>query len=160
MRHDGDRGGHLVHDIPEDRISDPREEEGWFRRLPEGAKRELRDRWRTDEGRLSTIQGRWRARNVRYVVEGVGLLVVFEVLFGQATPLSFGAAAGVGAVMGLVCAALRAGRESYLVAGVAAHCLLGLIAYGRAFHLGLLQYVAYGALCLLPIDDIRQSLGY
>ncbi len=108
---------HPVHDLPEDRVGDPREEQEWFQRLPEHAKEEMRDRWRGQERQLDRIRQRSKESIVRYAVEGAAILPLFEIVFFSPGWLRIGASILAGALMGLVCALTRAGQYRYLLVG-------------------------------------------
>ncbi|MCZ6572026.1 MAG: hypothetical protein O7C98_02545 [Planctomycetota bacterium] len=108
---------HHVHDLPEDRVGDPREEQEWFQRLPEHAKEEMRERWRGQERHLDRIRQRSKESIVRYAVEGAAILPLFEIIFFSPGWVRFGASIIAGALMGLVCALTRAGQYRYLLIG-------------------------------------------
>jgi len=94
-----------LHHVPEDRVGDPRENEGWFRRLPAAMQDELRERWRHEEG-AGTRQRARRHRNVRvYGAESAVVYVLLMVLFAASRldVLLIAAifAVGTGSVLGL-----------------------------------------------------------
>ena len=101
-----------VHEIPEDRVHDPREEAEWFCRLPEHAREEYRDRWRVQEVGTQKVQETRRQTTTRYVVEGTAITVFCAILIGPGfwtlilAPL-------VGGAMGAVARALRLLRFGY-----------------------------------------------
>ena len=101
-----------VHEIPEDREHDPREQEEWFHRLPEQAREEMRDRWRAHEHGTQKVRETRRLTTKRYVTEGAAIAAFCAVLVGAGI---FGLilAALVGGVMGAIARAARLTRFGY-----------------------------------------------
>ena len=117
----------MVHEIPEDRIDDPREHEEWFCRLPVHGREELRRRWRIAEG-IGAEYRDTRARTTRrYVLEGAALFAVFDLLVAFFTSFHAGRfliAAIVGAGFGWVSRRLYVGRFGYGALGAFLYCLI------------------------------------
>ena len=99
-----------VHEIPEDREHDLREQEEWFHRLPEHAREEMRDRWRAQQAGTQKVRETRRLTTKRYVAEGAAIAAFCAVLAGSGF---FGLilAALVGGVMGAIARAARFTKE-------------------------------------------------
>ena len=108
-----------LHEIPEDRLHDPREHSEFFQGLPEHAKEEFRDRWRRDEGRHEEIRDLRRYTWKLHIGEMVACFVFFHIFGILHHPLIFVVAVVAGGLTGAVAAALRAGPLLYpVIAGV------------------------------------------
>jgi hypothetical protein len=114
----------LVHDVPEDRVQDPREDDEWFRRLPERAKQEMRGRWRTQDLQGAQIRELRKVSTWRYVAQGAALLLIIETVFAPSSWARTGAALLAGAALGFACALVRAGRDGFVALGIP--CYLGM----------------------------------
>lgn len=114
-----------LHEIPEDRLHDPREESEFFQGLPEKAKEEMRERWRKDEGYHEEIQELRRYTWKLHMAEMAGFFVFFHIFSILAHPAMILVALLVGALTGALAAWLRAGPLLYpFIAG------LGYVASG------------------------------
>ncbi|MHC4932649.1 MAG: hypothetical protein ACYTGV_10725 [Planctomycetota bacterium] len=142
-----------VYEISGQESDDPREREEWFLRLPEHAKREMRERWSAQAGRSVAQKARRRSTTRRYLVEGVALFVLPLLSFYPFTAQTFFLAVAVGLGVGFVAARIRAGAYRYsgvAVAGFAAFTLaIGWVNIFAAF-----WYVGIG--CLLGIGHTLQ----
>jgi len=108
-----------LHEIPEDRLHDPREQSEFFHGLPEEAKEEFRERWRREEGRHEEIRALRRYTWKLHVAEMVGCFVFFHVFGILHHPVILVVAVVAGALTGTVAAATRAGPLLYpVIAGV------------------------------------------
>ena len=120
----------MVHEIPEDRIADPREQEEWFCRLPAHGREELRRRWRIAEG-ISAEYRDTRQRTTRgYAIEGAVFFAIFDLLVVFVTNfrgVRFLLAVIVGAAFGWVVRRLYLARFGYAALAAALYCLI----YGK-----------------------------
>lgn len=108
-----------LHEIPEDRLHDPREESEFFQGLPEEAKEEFRDRWRREEGRHEEVRELLRYTWKVYIAEMAGCFVFFHVFGILHSPVIFLVAVVAGGLTGAVAAAAHAGPLLYpVIAGV------------------------------------------
>ena len=105
--------GGPLHEIPEDRLHDPREESEFFQSFPEEAKEEMRERWRKDEGHdVDVIELRKQTWKL-YVIEMAGFFVFFHIFNIVRSPSMILVALVVGGLTGAVAALLRAGTTLY-----------------------------------------------
>lgn len=140
-----------VFETPEDRAGDAREEAEWFQRLPDHAKEDLRERWRTQEGE-GRHQKKRRKRTTRvYVVESTVIFLLLEILLHSPTWISALAAPLFGAATGLAAGLLRSNGPTYASLFSAGYLLFGATAGGRHF--------AYYLLSVLIVLCIGSALG-
>mgnify|MGYP006969366751 FL=1 len=104
--------------------TDPREEAEWFRRLPEHAKEEYRERWRLEGGREELRHARRRSTEVRYLVEAVLFLAVLEFLFFSLSAKRLMLLAVPGIAMGWVCHRIKANRWTYTMVALVPYLVL------------------------------------
>jgi len=114
-----------LHEIPEDRLHDPREESEFFQGLPEEAKEEFRERWRKEEGRHE------KSRELRnytwkiHMAEMAGCFVFFHMFAIFANPWMLPAAIVAGAATGAAAALLKAGTTLYPVLAAVGYAASG-----------------------------------
>jgi hypothetical protein len=136
-----------VHYTPEDRAHDPREQQGWFLRLPEHAKQDLREKWKIQEGGSEAQIARRKATMWRYVLESVGIFVVPLFLFMSLGWLSLLCSIVVGAAVGFLAARIRAGTFQYPFLGFAGWLVLWVLSGLGLSFLTLFWYIGWtGAL--------------
>ncbi|MGQ0612309.1 MAG: hypothetical protein ACT4PV_00965 [Planctomycetaceae bacterium] len=107
---------------------DPREGQEWFLRLPQEAREELRDAWRTQAEGERDLARRFRRTLGRTVLELCALFLFAELLLGA--PPSAGsalAALAAGALTGVGCAFLRPGQFPMMVAVLPGHLLVRVL---------------------------------
>lgn len=130
---------------PEDRAHDPREQEEWFQRLPEHAKREFREKWSEKEAFVPAHRAK-RARTLkRHVLEGA---IFFPIVYWMYFPLYFGGfirALVVGAGLGFVAWRMRAGPHQWGLLGGLAYVLfhywfVGSLLFGFGAVFGLVVF--------------------
>lgn len=132
-----------VHPVPVDRRDDPREQQKWFLRLPEHAKRELRARWRAAEGRSASGKHRQNTTFYRYLCESAGVFGLAQAVFHGPEAALVGAL--YGGLAGAAAARLRAGTYAYAFIGAAAYGI-----YSSATEWGhLLGFIFYVGLCAM-----------
>lgn len=120
-----------VYEIPEDRVHDAREEHEWLHRLPEHARDDLREAWRTQEGEGRKQKKRRKETTKVYVVEAAIAFMVLEVLLQAPTLLSLVAAGLFGAAAGGVAALFRSNAPSYGLVFTTFYMLFGIVAGSR-----------------------------
>jgi len=133
----------MAQSAPPTREPDAREETEWFRRLPEHAKEEFRERWRAEEGRTDRQLERRRHTEIRYLVEGVMLFAFLEFVF-------IGLSAGrllllfvPGLALGWICFRIRADRWRYAAVALPFHlAVYGIFGLFAAWHLVVFLCVA------------------
>jgi len=81
----------------------------------------MRERLRLREGQSAHQIERRRRTRIRYLAEGVGLFVIFDLLFMGAHPVHLLFMAIPGLAVGWVCHRLHAGRGRYTAVAVAAY---------------------------------------
>jgi hypothetical protein len=140
-----------VYDVPEDRAHDAREEEEWVHRLPEHAREDLREAWRTQEGEGRKQKKRRKETTKVYVVEAAIAFMALEVLLQAPSLLSLVAAGLFGAGAGGVAALFRSSAPSYGAVFTGFYVLLGLVAGSR--------HVAYYVLASLIVMCVGVALG-
>jgi len=145
-----------VYELPEDRVDDPREHAEWFRRLPESARDELRDRWRAAERRGASVVERRRDTWRRYVLECVVLFWLAVVVYGPWSFVSLVVATFVGAAAGAAAARLRAGAHRYPWL-VASGYLVFTVLTGYFHLLAFLGIVSFAALLGFSHEQMRQD---
>jgi hypothetical protein len=106
---------------------DPREDQEWFRRLPEHAREELRAGWRAKRAAEAESRARARRLTVRYIGEAAFVFALVTVVF---QPFSI-----EGILRAAVFGALAGGAARALLAEALAYGAVALVAY--AFHSGL-----------------------
>ncbi|MHC4449843.1 MAG: hypothetical protein ACYS0E_06835 [Planctomycetota bacterium] len=108
-----------LHEIPEDRLHDEREESELFQRLPADAQEEMRERWRREEGRhVDVIELRKQTWKI-FMAEMAGCFVFFHFFGILRNPGMILVAIAGGGLTGAVAAAVRAGPLLYpVIAGV------------------------------------------
>lgn len=122
---------HPVVHIPEDRAHDPREEERWLHRLPEHARDELREAWRTQEGEGKRQKFRRKETTKTYVVEAAVVFMVLELLLQAPTRYHLLAAGIFGAAAGGLAALVRASAPSYGLFFTVFYVAFGFVAGSR-----------------------------
>ncbi|MEM8883969.1 MAG: hypothetical protein AAGD14_07875 [Planctomycetota bacterium] len=111
-----------LHEIPEDRIHDPREENEFFQGLPAHVQEEMREAWRREEGQGSERAERRNYTYKVFVFEMVACFVFIHIFGIFRSPVIFVWAAACGAITGVVAARARAGSISYPI--IATGCLI------------------------------------
>ena len=130
-----------MHEIPEDRIHDTREDSPMFQALPADVQDEFRDRWRHAEGTSDRFRDLRRYTWKVYAAEMAVTFVFFYFWIILAHPLAIFWAAATGALTGVVAGFLRAGQILYpVLAGV------GYVASGSFNVFAVLGVVAAAAL--------------
>jgi len=130
-----------LHEIPEDRIHDAREDSAMFQGLPAATQEEFRDRWRKEERSGPEFCARRRYTWKVYAAEMTGAFVLFSfwTILAQPSFILFAALAGGG--VGFLAGLLRAGVLLYpIVAGV------GFMASGCRNPFAILAVVSLAAL--------------
>jgi hypothetical protein len=140
-----------VYHIPEDRVHDPREEEEWLHRLPEHARDELREVWRTQEGQGRLQKFRRKETTKTYVVEAAVVFMVLELLLQSPTRYHLLAAGIFGAAAGALAALVRASAPSYALFFTTVYLLFGFVAGSRHW--------AYYVLASLIVMCLGAMLG-
>lgn len=130
-----------LHEIPEDRIHDPREDSEAFQALPAATQEEFRDRWRMEEGSGPEFLARRRYSRKVYTVEMAAGFVVLSFWTILEQPSYLLVAAVSGAAVGFLAGLLRAGVLLYpIIAGV------GMMASGSRNPFAILTLVSLAAL--------------
>lgn len=111
---------------------DSREDAEWFRRLPDHAQEEYRQRWRAQAGRAERQIDRRKSTEIRYLVEGVILFAFLEFVFVGLSMTRLALLAIPGIALGWICHKIRADRWRYMAVAIVFHPfvygLLGLFA--------------------------------
>jgi len=108
-----------LHEIPEDRLHDEREESEFFQRLPEQAQEEMRERWRREEGRHGDVIELRKQTWKIFMAEMAGCFVFFHFFGILSNPALILLAIAGGGLTGAVAAAVRAGPLLYpAIAGI------------------------------------------
>jgi len=111
---------------------DPRESADWFRRLPEHAQEDMRQRWKIAAGASRRQIERRKATEIRYLVEAVILFAVCEWMLVGLTISRLFLLVVPGVALGWICHKIRADRWRYPLVAVAFYVatygLLGMYA--------------------------------
>jgi hypothetical protein len=130
-----------LHEIPEDRIHDAREDSQAFQALPAAAQEEFRGRWRKEESCAPEFSARRRYTWKVYAAEMAGGFVFFSFWTILAHPSYILLAVAAGACVGLLAGVLRAGVLLYpILAGV------GFMALGCRNPFAILALISLAAL--------------
>lgn len=115
----------IAHDVPADRLDDPREIAPAFARLPDHAKAEMRDRWRMQEGVHGEQVERRKETSHRWAAEGAGLFSLSVGLLMMPTRLELLIAAVLGAAIGYAASRVKPAPLMYGLAFSAAYAAFG-----------------------------------
>jgi hypothetical protein len=94
-------------------VSESREQEDWFQRLPEHAKEDMRERWERSAFHNDEIKHRCARTRRRYVLEATAWFVIVFWMFHVWTWDGALLAAAAGSVVGLMAFFIRAGVFHY-----------------------------------------------
>ena len=114
-----------VVEVPQDRLDDAREVAPSFARLPDHAKSELRDRWRTQEGVHGEQRERRKETSHRWTVEGAALFFLSVALQMMPTRLELLIAGALGAAIGYAASRVKPSPLIYGLVFSAAYAAFG-----------------------------------
>jgi hypothetical protein len=126
---------------------DPRELAGWFTRLPEGLRDEIRRDWRADEARTLELVRRARRRILRDALAMAAVFIAGDLVCPQTSAWTPFAASAIGAALGVACSLIHAERLLTGTAGLIAFFAFQWSSRSGLTALHMLVFFDFGILC-------------